>query len=472
MKQNYITKMPDKAGAFLKASRIIAKYGGNIIRVNYNKSIDLHTLFIDVSAEKEQIEMITNELSDIGYLCCNDVEKKVILISLNLKDQPGQIVPVLEILTQYKINIEYMNSQENGCGYQQFKMGLYIDNIDIAKRVLDELSCVCNITMIDYDVTEKTLDNTVFYIDFGNKIRELLSLSQTETNEFIINSNKILQLLDDRNEPYYKTFEYIYKFADFVQNYKGDNYCARTESKKINDDVMLHIVEPPCGSNTYILEGKDELLFVDSGFACYKEELLSECRKLIADFDKYKKSLILTHADIDHSGLAYLFNKVYVSQSCYENFDLQHKDKEDFRELNANHNPYSRLSKIISKYKSPELNRLEIIGKKNTDEPLSLTGKFTFKNIEFCIYEGFGGHVKGETILLCDKYKIAFTGDNVVNIKGFSKAQKQFNTLAPYLMSGVDIDSNKAIIIRNEVFKLCKGYLICPGHGSWFSNIC
>ena len=48
--------MPDKAGAFLKASEVISFYGGNIVRVSYNKAVDLHTLFIDVSANQEQLE--------------------------------------------------------------------------------------------------------------------------------------------------------------------------------------------------------------------------------------------------------------------------------------------------------------------------------------------------------------------------------------------------------------------------------
>ena len=42
MKKTFITQVPDKSGAFLKASRIIAEAGGNITRVSYNKAIDLH----------------------------------------------------------------------------------------------------------------------------------------------------------------------------------------------------------------------------------------------------------------------------------------------------------------------------------------------------------------------------------------------------------------------------------------------
>ena len=34
MKKTYITTMPDKAGAFLKASQVIASNGGNIVRAN------------------------------------------------------------------------------------------------------------------------------------------------------------------------------------------------------------------------------------------------------------------------------------------------------------------------------------------------------------------------------------------------------------------------------------------------------
>ena len=46
MKKTFVTTMPDRAGAFLKASRIIADLDLNITRVSYNKAIDTHTLFI------------------------------------------------------------------------------------------------------------------------------------------------------------------------------------------------------------------------------------------------------------------------------------------------------------------------------------------------------------------------------------------------------------------------------------------
>ena len=54
MKKTFITSMPDQAGAFLAAGRIIAAAGGNITRVSYNKAVDTHMLFLDVSGDEAQ----------------------------------------------------------------------------------------------------------------------------------------------------------------------------------------------------------------------------------------------------------------------------------------------------------------------------------------------------------------------------------------------------------------------------------
>ena len=44
-----------------------------------------------------------------------------------LADRPGTLIPVLEVLSRYSINISYMSTQQNGSGKQYFKMGLYIE---------------------------------------------------------------------------------------------------------------------------------------------------------------------------------------------------------------------------------------------------------------------------------------------------------------------------------------------------------
>ena len=127
-KRTYITRMPDKAGAFLVAGRIIAAHNGNIVRVNYNKAVDTHTLFIEVAAETAQHQMIKEQLSRCGYLSTDGSEARIIMIVLTLDDHPGAVLPVLEIINAHNVNISYISSQENGTGVQYFKMGLFIED--------------------------------------------------------------------------------------------------------------------------------------------------------------------------------------------------------------------------------------------------------------------------------------------------------------------------------------------------------
>ncbi len=458
--------MPDKAGAFLQASKIISRSGGNIVRVNYNKSVDIHTLFIEVNATASQHKEISELLSIVGYLTEQSLEQKTILIVLKLPDVVGAVTPVLEIINSYDINVSYINSQETGTPYQYFKMGLMVENASEVRNLLDDISKICEVKILDYDITEKNLDNTVFYITFANEMRELLDLSQEQTNEVIINSNRIMQMLDERNELPLKTFDYIKQFASFVSAQKGDNFSAEIDTVCITDDIVLYAIQPPCGSSTYIIKSNDELLFIDCGFACYREEMNKLLTELLGDLSCYKKSIAITHSDIDHTGLLDMFDRIYLTQSCYDNFYLEQKNQPNFREQNILHAPYCEISKIISEYAPPNLEKCTVIGKKNDDSLISYVGELKFSGLTFEVYEGCGGHVKGETVYVCREHKLVFTGDIVVNPKGFSEKQRQFNVLAPYLMTSVNVDSQKSKQLREIVSAEYKDYIICPGHGA------
>ena len=157
MKKTYVTKMPDKAGAFLLASQIISKYQGNIIRANYNKAVDLHTLFIEVSASAESHQKISEELSKCGYLfdAAESENQKILMIVLKLLDKPGSVTSVLQILKNFDVNISYISSQENGTEFQYFKMGLLIEDTRKIKNLIDEISKICEIKILDYDKIKK-----------------------------------------------------------------------------------------------------------------------------------------------------------------------------------------------------------------------------------------------------------------------------------------------------------------------------
>jgi len=470
MQKTYITRMPDKAGAFLRASQIISDAGGNIVRVNYNRAVDTHTLFIEVSGNDAQHRTIIQKLTECGYLSEDEDNRRILMILLTLKDEPGAVRPVLEVLSRYRVNISYMSFQQNITGYQHFKMGLLMENPGETARVIKEISRICEMRVLDYEVTDRLLDGTVFYITFANEMRKILSLDQAMTNEVLICANRMMQQLDDRDRPVLQIFDYVRRFAQFVRSREGAAFRPNVTERELSEDLTLITIEPPCGSNTHILRSPEGLMFIDTGFACFRKEMLSLIRSRIPGFDTLPRQAMITHADVDHVGLLDLFGKVYMNRDCYENFLLEHRGERDYRESNPLHEPYCFLSKIISEYAPPPLGLCAVVGEKKDDALFSYLGSVPFGKWTFDLYEGRGGHVKGETVIVCEEMKLLFSGDIYVNMKGLSPEQQEFNRLAPFLMTGVDFDPVLCRESREKLLKDYEGFLFCPGHGAVFRN--
>ena len=226
MRRTFVIRVEDKAGAFLKAARVIGSCGGNIVRTSYNRSVDSHTMFLEVAADKESVfDRISEGLGWMGYL--EDDEEDTILISIAIPDVPNAVIPVLEILSRYNVNISYMNAQDNGTPIQHFKMAIHIDDPSMTKAVLDSIAEHYEITILDYEMTDKVLDNTVFYMKFASDMKDILSLNESDSKEMMICSNRIMQILDDRGELPFKTFEYVRKCAEVVVKYSGEAFDPR-----------------------------------------------------------------------------------------------------------------------------------------------------------------------------------------------------------------------------------------------------
>ena len=67
-------------------------------------------------------------------------------------------------------------------------------------------------------------------------------------------------------------------------------------------------------------------------------------------------------------------------------------------------------------------------------------GSYSFGDLNFEVFEGKGGHLPGEIVLIDYDHKIAFTGDIYVNIHGMTAEQAEYNRYAPILMTSVDSD--------------------------------
>ena len=462
--------MPNHIGSFLRASKCFAALGINITRVSYDKAVDSHMLFLDVEGTEEQIRKADAELEKIGYLLNHSADSSIVLIEFCLEDVPGSVTRVLELINAFNFNISYINSQENGTDYQYFKMGLHVEDPGRIAEFIERAEQLCKVRIIDYNSSERAYDNSIFYSTYVRGLSRMLDLSEEQKQGLMVSANLAMQILDEQGLSPYRTFDSISKFAELLGKSKGDQFVPRITIHTITDNTEIILIEPACGSNTAVIKSHGDFLYVDSGYACYKDEMLAILRSLIPGFDAMHKRLLLTHADVDHCGLMDVFDEIIVSCRSAESLRCEYLGENGFRERNPLHRPYVNICKILTSYKEVEPDKL-ITPWQNLSElrgPLTQIGFFDFGDLHFEVYEGKGGHLPGEVVLIDYENHIAFTGDIYINIHGLTAAQAEYNQYAPILMTSVDTnpkvcaEERKAILRRLGV----GNWKIFGAHGS------
>ena len=455
MKKTYVTSMPNHIGAFLKASKCFSSLGVNITRVSYNKAVDSHTLFIDAEGTSEQLKKADIELEKIGYLQSNVDKTSIVLIEFCLRDVPGSVTDVLILINDFNFNISYISSQENGTNYQLFKMGLYVDDTDKITEFLKEAEKLCRVRVIDYNSSEKVYDNSIFYNTYVLGLSQTMGLPEDISRELLVHVNLAMQTLDEQGLSPYRTFDSISKFAELLGASRGKAFSPRISTHKVTENTEIILIEPPCGSNTMIVRSNGKVLFVDSGYACYKEEMLEVFAKVIPDFNTIKKTIIVTHADVDHCGLLPVFDQIIATHKTADCLRNEYLGNDGYREKNPLHKPYINICKILTSYKpvSPE----KIITLWNDidhlTEPLTQIGFFDFEELHFEVYEGKGGHLPGEVVLIDYSNHIAITGDIYINVHGLTPEQSEYNQYAPILMTSVDTNPRLCANERSAIMQ-------------------
>ena len=455
MKKTYITTMPDHIGAFLKASECFASLGVNITRVSYNKAVDSHTLFIDADGDEEQLEKADAKLKKIGYLQTDKNENSIVLLEFMLRDVPGSVTEVLKLIHRFHLNISYISSQENGSSYQAFKMGLFMENESTLKQFLHEAQELCPVRVLHYNHSERVFDNTIFYQSFVSGLMQLTGLPEEMRDDLLVNSNLVMQMLDEKGLSPFKTFESIRRFAELLSACRGDAFLPRISRHSVTEQTEIILIEPPCGSNTAILRSAGEVLFIDSGYALYQEEMQKLFRSLIPEYDQMKKRIFITHADMDHCGLLPLFDEILASRKTKDCLELEYNGKNGYREQNPLHKPYVSICKALTFYHPPKPDRILAPWDTQADQtnPLEQIGFFDFGELHFEVYQGKGGHLPGETVLIDYAHHLAFTGDIYVNMHGMTREQAAYNQYAPVLMTSVDTDPAICALERTAVLQ-------------------
>lgn len=467
MKSSFITSVPDKSGAFLKAVKIFSSRKLNIIRTSYNKSVDSHLIFLEVEGEEEEIEKARKELSSLGYLSIP--QEDVVLLEFILPDVPGTLEKVLSLIDERRINISYISSVSNATGWQNYRMGLLVKSKEELDEFLSQAETLYQIRPIDYKRLENNYDNSIFYSGFVSELSRLTGVKDEKRNALMLSANMAMEVLNSQGLSPDTTFSSIAHFTRLLGSARGSGFKPRVTKGEIKKGYDYILIEPPCGSNTLLILNNNSILAIDSGYALYREEMESLFDSLIPSWRNMDRTLFLTHADVDHGGLFDFFDKIVCSKRSRTCLERENMGLDGLREENRLHRPYIRMCKILTHYTLPSIEKVRAIGgepdfKSSTIEK---SGFWSWNGLDFTLYEGEGGHLKGESLLVLEKEKVAFTGDIWVNIKDMTEEQREYNTLAPVLMTSVDTDpilSKKERERLKEI--LTPGTRVFPGHGN------
>ena len=292
-------------------------------------------------------------------------------------------------------------------------------------------------------------------------LTQTMGLSEEVSRELLVHVNLAMQTLDEQGLSPYRTFDSISKFAELLGASKGKAFTPRISEHKISENTEIILIEPPCGSNTIIIKSNEKVLFVDSGYACYRDEMLKVIKNVVQNFDEIKKTILVTHADVDHCGLLPMFDEIIASPKTALCLKNEYLGNNGYREKNPLHKPYINICKTLTSYQAANPDKIKIMWNdiKNLTEPLTQIGFFDFEELHFEVYEGKGGHLPGEIVLIDYANHIAITGDIYINVNGLTPEQAEYNQYAPILMTSVDTnpklcsEERKAIIGRLGVGK-------------------
>jgi len=481
---SFIACMPDEPGALHRAAEIITRYEGNINRIQYDRRIDRHTVFFEVAAASQAYEKIREELERIGYLQTSLHPVAFLKFNVYLPNCSGALFDFLNHTTSSGANITYLDFDDRGQHPERLVVSLNIENADLIDALLNQIKSKYRLEIVEYDTTGEKLDDTVFYLRLAQKLRHYLGNAEDAfLMKFLHDINHIAQELSNLRKDPVEVFESILKVGETLSKTSGEGFYADVQRVRVKDVIELFCFQLPCGGNIYLFDTPYEKVMIDTGYGIYQPDVVNMLQHYgLGDLSLLKR-IYITHADADHCGAAGCF-----SAPSYLNQETLKITRETSRAYGSAHQGcileevYTKMINLFSRFTPPSNVILFPDISANDDEAgkrgaFPVVSRFRIGDLEFEALQGLGGHMHGEIFYLCPEEGLLFPQDAVINFRSLSPERTEYNVLADYLMTSVNVDSSLAKEERNallsliqeldsELVKKGRRCLICCGHGS------
>jgi uncharacterized protein with ACT and thioredoxin-like domain len=184
--------MPDRPGTLHRAAEIISRYEGNINRIQYDRRIDRHNVFFEVTAVPQVYGKIREELEKIGYLQTSLQHVAFLKFYVYLLNYSGALFDFLNYITSSGTNITFLDFDDRGQHPERLVVGLNIENTNLIDSLLNQLKSRYRLGIIEYDPTGEKLDDTVFYLRLAQKLRYFIGSAE---DAFLMRFCTILTIL-------------------------------------------------------------------------------------------------------------------------------------------------------------------------------------------------------------------------------------------------------------------------------------
>jgi len=477
-KYSFVARMPDHPGALQRAAEVIRRHGGNINRIQFDRRIDPVTVFFELTAPDDAQPLIHSELAGMGYLQSSLKPSSFLKFWVFLPHRPGALSTFLGITTACNANIAYIDFDDRGSNPDRLTVSLSLDDSAAADRLLDQLKSRYPLEILEYDTTGKNLDNTVFYLRFAHEIRRIVGDSEEEFLLSLLGDiNHIAQELSKLGQDPRIVFENILLNGTILQDTAGSGFYVDIQDIPLTDAMTLYCLQPPCGGSVFLIDTPEESLMIDTGYGIYHRDMVSIIRNHIPGVLDRLGEIVITHADADHCGAGGFFPvRAVMHPGTLDIIRVANRAYGSRSEASILEEVYTTLINLFSDFHPPEKIELLDCTPRGFRKSFPIIGSVRIGGYDLEILEGKGGHQHGQIYVYSSGLGLLLTADTVINFRHLTDERSRYNSLAVFLVTSVNVDSDVAREERAALLELAESSrgtyhgdrtecLVCGGHG-------
>jgi glyoxylase-like metal-dependent hydrolase (beta-lactamase superfamily II) len=258
----------------------------------------------------------------------------------------------------------------------------------------------------------------------------------------------------------------------------GGTFYADIQKFPLTGTTTLFCFQLPCGGNVFLIRAGDDMVMVDTGYGIYHHDIMKMLSRYgLADFSCLSR-IIVTHADADHCGAAGFFSvPTLMHEGTREIIRTNNRAYGSRNEDSVLEAFYTKMINLFSKFKTPSDIRCFEGSAGATRGIFPVIGTVETGGITLEVLESLGGHTFGMIFLYSREQGLLFAADSVINFASLSKERADYSSLAAFLVTSVNVDSERATKERKALLELAretdeslkmsgKRCLICGGHGA------